>query len=54
MFDGSGPLTVTHFSIWDAATAGNMLTYAPLSSSRTINVGDVFVVDAQKLTASVL
>ena len=54
MYDGAGPLTVTHFSIWDASTGGNMLVYAPLASSRTINPGDVFVADTQKLTAQVL
>lgn len=54
MYDGSGPMTVTHFSIWDAATGGNMLSYAPLTTARTINNGDVFVVDAQKLTVQVL
>lgn len=54
MYDGAAPLTVTHFSVWDAPTGGNLLFYAPLASSRTINNGDVFVADAQKLTAQVL
>lgn len=54
MYDGAAPLTVTHWSIWDAQTGGNMLVYAPLSSARTINPGDVFVVDSQKLTVQVL
>lgn len=54
MYDGAGALTVTHFSVWDAPTGGNLLFYAPLASSRTINPGDVFVADAQKLTAQVL
>ncbi len=54
MYDGASALTVTHFSVWDAVTAGNMLVYAPLASSRTINNGDVFVIDAQKLTGQVL
>lgn len=52
--NGAAPLTVTHFSVWDAATSGNMLVYAPLASPRTLEVGDVFVVDVQKLTVSVL
>ena len=34
-------VTVTHFSIWDAATLGNMLEFAPLSASKTFNVTDV-------------
>lgn len=54
MYDGASALTVTHFSVWDAATGGNMLSYAPLSTARTINNGDVFVVDVQKLTVQVL
>lgn len=54
MYDGAAPLTVTHFSVWDAQTGGNMLVYAPLASARTINNGDVFVIDAQKLTGQVL
>ncbi len=54
MYDGAPALTVTHFSIWDAQTGGNMLVYAPLASARTINNGDVFVVDVNKLTVQVL
>lgn len=54
MYNGAAALTVTHFSIWDAETAGNALVYAPLASARTINPGDVFVVDVQKLTGQVL
>lgn len=54
MYDGAAPLTVTHFSVWDAVTGGNMLVYAPLASARTINNGDVFVIDTQKLTVQVL
>lgn len=32
--------TVTHVSIWDAASAGNMICHAALTSPRTINSGD--------------
>lgn len=53
-FDGAAPLTVTHFSVWDASTGGNCLVSAALASSRTINVGDVFVADVNKLTCQVL
>lgn len=31
---------VTHFAIWDAATAGNMLIHGQLTTSKTINNGD--------------
>lgn len=33
--------TVTHVSVWDASTAGNMLAYASLASSKAIETGDV-------------
>ena len=32
--------TVTHFALFDAASAGNMLYYGALTSSKTINDGD--------------
>ncbi len=32
--------TVTHFGIWDATTAGNLLCYGALTVSKTINNGD--------------
>lgn len=32
--------TVTHWSVWDAATGGNMICHAPLTTPRTINGGD--------------
>jgi hypothetical protein len=32
---------VTHFSIWDASTLGNMLSFAALSASKTFNPSDV-------------
>lgn len=41
--------TVTHVAVWDAATAGNMLAYAALTSSKTIETGDVFRVPAGDL-----
>lgn len=31
--------TATHFGIWDASTAGNLLVYAALTASRTITTG---------------
>ena len=32
--------TYTHFSIWDAAVAGNALGYAALTTSKAISAGD--------------
>lgn len=54
VFDGSADLTVTHFSLHTALTGGNMLVYAPLQAQRTVQNGDVFVVDTQKLTVQCL
>ena len=34
--------TVSHVAVWDASTGGNMLAYAALTSSKTIETGDVF------------
>lgn len=34
-------VTVTHIGIFDAATAGNMLFSAPMTSSKTLQIGDV-------------
>lgn len=54
VYDGAAPLTITHFGVWDALTAGNNLLGGALAASRTLNPGDVFVVDVQKLTVTVL
>jgi hypothetical protein len=32
--------TVTHWSVWDASTSGNMLYHGALTTSKTINNGD--------------
>lgn len=37
----TNPVTVTHFSIWDSPTLGNMLEYGALSSAKTFSVTDV-------------
>jgi hypothetical protein len=42
--------TVTHAAVFDASSAGNMLAWAPLTTSRTINDGDVFRIPASSLT----
>lgn len=54
VYDGAAPLTITHFGVWDALTAGNNLLNGALAASRTLNPGDVFVIDVQKLTVTVL
>jgi hypothetical protein len=44
--------TITHAAIFDASTGGNMLAWAPLTTSRTINSGDVFRIPASSLTVT--
>jgi len=44
--------TVTHVGVWDASTSGNLLAYAALTSSKTIETGDVFRVPAGDLDIS--
>ena len=45
-------VTVTHVGIFDAATAGNMLFSAPMTSSKTLQVGDVLSFAPGTLVAS--
>jgi hypothetical protein len=42
--------TVTHLAIMDAATGGNVLYYGTLDSSKLIETGDTFVIQASNLT----
>ena len=44
--------TVTHAAVFDASTGGNMLAWAALTTSRTINDGDVFRIPASSLTVT--
>jgi len=50
--DGGADLIVTHWAVYDAATGGNMLAYAPLQTSRTLKTGDIFVFDIGSLQIS--
>ena len=42
--------TITHIGIWDASSAGNLLFYGALDTSKTISSGDVFRVNASGIT----
>lgn len=42
--------TIVSVAIFDASTAGNMLAYADLTTSKTIASGDVFRIPASSLT----
>lgn len=41
--------TITHIGIYDASTAGNLIAYAALTASKTINTDDVFRIPAGDL-----
>ena len=41
--------TITHFAIFDASSAGNMLYHGALTASKTIDVGDSLAVAAGDL-----
>lgn len=41
--------TVTHVGVFDASSAGNLLAWAALTSSKTIETGDVFRVPSGDL-----
>ena len=43
-------VTVTHWGIFDALTNGNLLASGAFSSSKVLNVDDVFVVNSGDLT----
>jgi len=44
--------TVSHITICDAASGGNVLFYGALTASKTVNTGDVFKVTTGQLTIS--
>ena len=44
--------TITHAAIFDASTGGNMIAWAALTTSRTINDGDVLRIPASSLTVT--
>jgi hypothetical protein len=52
-FDGTTDLTVTHWMIFDAATGGNPLIHAPLSSPRTLRQGDRLIFDPSSLSVTI-
>ena len=43
--------TVSHIGLLDAITAGNLLMHTPLTTSKTIETGDIFKIAAGSLTA---
>jgi hypothetical protein len=53
VFNGPSNVTVTHFGIWNAATAGTFLTAGALLTPREIGTSQVFVADFDKLSVKV-
>lgn len=51
--NGAGSVTVTHLGLYDAATGGNLLYHAPLVSTKTLLVGDVFSFGISSITVTV-
>jgi hypothetical protein len=47
---GAGFGTVTHFGVWDASTAGNMIAYGALTGSVAVGVGVTASFAASALT----
>jgi hypothetical protein len=47
--DGAG-VTISHITISDALTAGNVLFYGPLNTSKTMANGEIFRIPAGSLT----
>lgn len=44
--------TVTHITVWDAATGGNALTVLPLDLSRSVGAGGVFSIPINELVVA--
>jgi hypothetical protein len=44
--------TITHVGVYDASTGGNLMAYAALTSSKTIETGDVFRIPTGDLDIS--
>ena len=44
--------TITHISVYDAATTGNLLFHGAVTTSKTIATGDTFQISSGNLTIS--
>ena len=44
--------TITHFGLFDASSSGNLLLHGALTTSKTIDTGDVFKFASSALTAT--
>jgi hypothetical protein len=44
--------TITHIALFDAITSGNLLMHTALTTSKTIETGDIFKIPSGNLTAT--
>lgn len=44
--------TITHIGIWDASTAGNLIAWGALSTSKLVESGDTFIITSGNLTVT--
>ncbi|EHK57635.1 phage tail fiber protein [Allomesorhizobium alhagi] len=51
--DGVGPLTITHFAIWDAATSGNCLIEDDLTVEKILYNTDELLIRVGELDVSI-
>lgn len=51
--DGASPITISHFAVWDALTAGNCLDAGTLATPRILNASDIVVFDVGSLSVTV-
>ena len=49
-WDVGGNVTISHVTIWDAATSGNPLFYGALDAAKTVASGDIFRIPTGSLT----
>lgn len=54
VMDGATQLTVTHFALWDAPTAGQLYFFGPLLLAKTLAPTDECLINPDKLQVTVV
>lgn len=52
--NGESAITVTHFAVWDASSAGNCLITGALAEAKTLNPTDEFIIRVGNLYVSAI
>lgn len=52
--EGSGWGTITHWTIWDASSGGNLIAHCPLTTPRVVGTGIILRAEIGDLTVTVL